>query len=42
MTKGVKDVCVAIYMDITGKGEVEAREWLKLIQVDRFATDVFT
>jgi cytochrome P450/NADPH-cytochrome P450 reductase len=41
LAHGVKEVCARIYAEMKVVSEEEAREWLKAVQADRFATDVF-
>ena len=41
MAEEVDGVLVRIWMEKTGKGEEEAREWLRGIRNERFASDVF-
>lgn len=39
--KSTADVCMKIWMERTGKGEEEAREWLEKVKEERYVSDTF-
>jgi ferredoxin-NADP reductase len=41
MASGVKETCARIYADYKGVAVEEGREWMKAVQAERFATDIF-
>ena len=41
MASGVKETCARIYADYKEVELEEGREWMKAVQAERFATDIF-
>lgn len=41
MASGVKEMCARIYADYKEVELEEGREWMKAVQAERFATDIF-